>query len=73
MGHLVNPISFRLGISQTWKSQWFVSGISKYALTLKDDFILYNYLESFFKYSIVSFFISQLEYSNLKLYFSYSE
>jgi len=26
MGHLVNPISFRLGHTQFWKSRWYKIG-----------------------------------------------
>ncbi|NTU66392.1 MAG: 30S ribosomal protein S3 [Candidatus Moranbacteria bacterium] len=35
MGHKVNPVGFRIGITQTWKSKWF--GKKEYKDNLKQD------------------------------------
>ena len=35
MGHKVNPVGFRLGITQTWKSKWF--GKKEYKENLRQD------------------------------------
>jgi small subunit ribosomal protein S3 len=35
MGHKVNPIGFRIGITQNWKSKWFSK--KEYKNNLKDD------------------------------------
>lgn len=36
MGHKVNPTSFRMKITDTWKSRWFARG-KKFAKTLQED------------------------------------
>lgn len=36
MGHKVNPLSFRIKITDTWKSRWFARG-KKFATTLRED------------------------------------
>lgn len=36
MGHKVNPTSFRIKITDTWKSRWFARG-RKFARTLEED------------------------------------
>jgi len=48
MGHLVNPISLRLGRTQSWRSQWYRSTNKNYISLIKEDFLLYNYIDSFF-------------------------
>ncbi len=51
MGHLVNPISFRLGVTQSWKSNWFKLGNrSDYLKNLREDLSSYKYIENFFFY-----------------------
>jgi len=69
MGHLVNPISFRLGRTNTWRSQWYTKS-NTYFTNLKIDFLIYNYIESFFKFtkllkrssSVSSFILSTKKY-----------
>lgn len=36
MGHKVNPLSFRIKITDTWKSRWFSRG-RKFSTTLRED------------------------------------
>src|SRR3989344_453761 len=36
MGHKVNPLSFRIKITDTWKSRWFARG-KKFSDTLRED------------------------------------
>lgn len=43
MGHKINPTSFRLKITDTWKSKWFSK--SDYVSQLKEDVIIREYLE----------------------------
>lgn len=51
MGHLVNPISFRLGVTQRWVSNWFKLGNrTSYISNLKEDLICLKYIEYFFYY-----------------------
>ncbi len=51
MGHLVNPISFRLGVTQPWVSTWFKLGTrTTYISNLKEDLTSLKYVEYFFYY-----------------------
>ncbi len=43
MGHKINPTSFRLKITETWKSKWFSKG--SYVAQLKEDVAIREYLE----------------------------
>ena len=43
MGHKINPTSFRLKITDTWKSKWFSK--SSYVSQLKEDVAIREYLE----------------------------
>lgn len=47
MGHKINPTSFRLKITETWKSNWFSK--SHYAAQLKEDVQIRTYLEEHLK------------------------
>ena len=42
MGHKVNPIGFRLGITRQWTSNWYAEG--KFADYLYEDHLIRNYL-----------------------------
>ncbi len=43
MGHNINPTSFRINITEGWKSRWFSRG--HYAKQLKEDVRIREYLE----------------------------
>jgi len=47
MGHKINPISFRLQITDTWKSRWFSK--LQYAKQLEEDVKIREYLEKHLK------------------------
>jgi small subunit ribosomal protein S3 len=47
MGHKINPISFRLNITDTWKSKWFSK--NNYQQLLKEDIKIREYLEKHLK------------------------
>ena len=47
MGHKINPTSFRLKITETWKSKWFSK--NNYVDLLKEDIKIREYLESHLK------------------------
>ena len=47
MGHLINPIAFRLGINKSWESTWFVKNIY-YAEFLHNILNLRNFVYRFF-------------------------
>jgi len=49
MGHKINPTSFRLKITDTWKSRWFSK--SHYKELLKEDVMIREYLEKHLKKS----------------------
>ncbi len=42
MGQKVNPVAFRLGFSQNWRSRWFNK--SKYQQFLQEDFLIREFL-----------------------------
>jgi len=44
MGHKINPIGLRLGITRTWDSRWYVG--KDYARLLHDDLKLRNHLRA---------------------------
>src|SRR5258708_7021063 len=47
MGHKINPTSFRLKITDTWKSRWFSK--SHYIAQLQEDVRIREYLEKHLK------------------------
>lgn len=49
MGHKINPISFRLKITDTWKSKWFSK--SHFSQMLEEDVRIREYLEKHLKRS----------------------
>jgi len=49
MGHKINPTSFRLSITDTWKSKWFSK--TNYQQLLKEDIKIREYLEKHLKKS----------------------
>lgn len=57
MGHKVNPISFRLGLSQTWRSKWFTRKKSDYAKLVCEDAKIRRYI----KKELYSASISKIE------------
>jgi hypothetical protein len=49
MGHLVNPISFRIGITRFWSSTWSLSNINlKYKYLIKSEWNIHLFLMRFF-------------------------
>lgn len=49
MGHKINPTSFRIKITDTWKSRWFSKG--QYRQLLQEDVRIREYLEKHLKKS----------------------
>ena len=47
MGHKINPTSFRINITETWKSRWFSR--SQFAALLEEDVRIREYLEKHLK------------------------
>ena len=43
MGQKVNPVSFRMGMSQSWKSKWFSD--KNYVIYLQQDVLVRKYLK----------------------------
>ncbi|PIZ56997.1 30S ribosomal protein S3 [bacterium (Candidatus Torokbacteria) CG_4_10_14_0_2_um_filter_35_8] len=52
MGHKVNPISFRLGKLQSWKSKWFAR--KNFAFLLEEDIKLRDFIEKKLKSAGIS-------------------
>ena len=52
MGQKVNPVSFRMGMSQSWKSKWFSD--KNYVVYLKQDVLMRRYLKKKLKDAGVS-------------------
>lgn len=48
MGHIVNPISFRLGLNRTWNSSWVASNGINYSYLIQRDIFIYNFLALLF-------------------------
>lgn len=48
MGHKINPTSFRINITESWRSRWFARG-SGYAKQLQEDVQIREYLEKHLK------------------------
>lgn len=50
MGHVINPISFRLGFNRYWKSSWGVAGsnMRSYGYLVNQDFFVKKLIFSFF-------------------------
>ncbi len=42
MGNKVNPVAFRLGINQNWKSRWFTT--KKFQEFLREDYLIRDFL-----------------------------
>lgn len=53
MGQKVNPIGFRLGINQNWRSRWFASK-KEYSKLLNEDIKVHNYVKEKLFYSGVA-------------------
>lgn len=45
MGQKVNPIGFRIGLTQTWRSRWFAEG-KKYTEFLEEDIKIRKYIRN---------------------------
>lgn len=52
MGHKVNPIGLRIGITQTWKSKWF--GKKEYKDSLREDIGIRGEITSKWKNALIS-------------------
>ncbi len=54
MGHLVNPISFRLGISRFWGSNWsFTNTNYKYKFLMRSEWNIHTFLSRLFSNSFL--------------------
>lgn len=53
MGHKINPISFRLGVNETWRSKWFADP-KKYRELLRKDIEIRKFLEKKLKTAAVA-------------------
>src|SRR6266550_6244298 len=50
MGQKVNPIGFRVGIMEGWKSRWYASK-QEFSTLLMEDFKLRKYIKEKFKFA----------------------
>lgn len=84
MGHLINPISFRLSVNSFWNSNWILINNFNYINIFKKDFTLFHFLNWFLKKSelieyniIISHYkiyrINNLIYINLFYYNAHEE
>jgi hypothetical protein len=72
MGHLVNPLSFRLGITSFWKSNYvsYFNSKYKYSILYFYDKILYSFLEWLFSYRwAASFFLKKFKKGSIRRIF----
>lgn len=49
MGHKVNPVGIRVGITTNWKSRWFLGGKRSYAAQLREDIELREFIRKRWK------------------------
>lgn len=55
MGHLINPISFRLGISRYWSSNWSINTTSyKYKYLMRSEWNIHTFLSRLFAQDFIS-------------------
>jgi ribosomal protein S3 len=52
MGHLINPISFRLGINRLWNHSWCVANIFEYNYLALQQANIQSFLKKFFEFKI---------------------
>lgn len=71
MGHLVNPISFRLGVTSFWSSNWVLLNNFNYINVFKKDYLLFDYFYWWFNNSEV--WTNNFLYSNYKIYRIYKK
>ena len=68
MGQKVNPISLRLGITKTWKSNWYAE--KKYASILLEDIKIRKYIKKNLKHAGVSSVDIERASKKLKIFIS---
>lgn len=61
MGSIVNPVSFRLGWSRYWSSNWSLGNINNFGFLLKQDFALRKYLTKFLTFYPVDILVSDIK------------
>ena len=49
MGHLINPISFRIGHKIFWKSNWSIYKKTSYVTVFKKDILTFKYINWYIK------------------------
>jgi len=49
MGHKINPLGFRIGITEPHRSTWYAHGNAQYAAFVKQDYELRTFLKTRFK------------------------
>ena len=65
MGHVVNPLSLRLGLNRTWNSTWASHDSVNYTYLVQNDLFLHNFLKLFFNNS--TFITNKFLYSHTKI------
>jgi len=71
MGHIVNPVSFRLSVNSFWDSNWVLLNNFNYINVFKKDYLLFNYFNWWFNNSEV--WTTNFLYSNYKIYRIYKK
>lgn len=66
MGHLINPVSYRLYNIRYWNNNWFLSNPSNYSYLINQDILLKNFLKKVFSFFIDSTYIGVI-FVNLKI------
>lgn len=49
MGHVINPISFRLGYTRYWNSVWSLSTLKNYSHLTNQDYLIQSVILNYFK------------------------
>lgn len=71
MGHVVNPISFRLYNIRYWNNNWFTYNNSNYSYLSNQDILLQRFFKRIFSFTLDSTFMG-LVFVNLKILRSFN-
>lgn len=53
MGHIVNPVNYRLGFSKCWNSAWSIDSAFSYTSLMKSDWDIHLFFKRFFDLKIL--------------------
>jgi hypothetical protein len=73
MGHIVNPILFRLGHSRVWVSSWNTFNLKDFKFIYDEDYKIHSYLNWFFTIFLKKRFLKNSNLNLLKIRFRFRQ